>query len=76
MKTLLEAERSNVIAWMGGSRPPKPSQVNRNFCGLQKLLFGEQVEAFRGYWGDAPNWDTLRIYYRRARYDTHATTRN
>jgi len=76
MKTLIQIERSNVIAWTGGDRPAMPSQVGPKFAGLQKLLFGEQVETFRGYWGDSPNWDTLRIFFRRARYDAHATLRS
>lgn len=65
----------NVIAWTGGSRPAKPSEVGRKQAGIQKFLFGWQVIEFRHYWGDSPNWDTLRTYFNRARYDAHATIR-
>lgn len=76
MKTLLTIEPSQVIAWTGGSRPAKPSAISSKQAGIQKLLFGEQVMTFRNYWGDSPNWDTLRIFFNRARYDAHATLRN
>lgn len=69
------APKLPVIAWTGGSRPAKPSEVGQMQAGLQKYLFSEQVVTFLRYWGDSPNWDTLRIFYGRARYDAHATFR-
>ena len=64
-----------LIAWTGGSRPAAPSAISAAQAGTQKFLYCQQVETFRNYWGDYPNWDTLRIYYNRARYDAHATHR-
>jgi hypothetical protein len=75
MNTIVRQQRINAIAWTGGSRPPSPSKASNALCGIQKALFGEQVNDFINYWGDEPNWDTLRIYFNRARYDAHATIR-
>ncbi len=63
------------IAWTGGSRPAKSSAIGRTETQLRREIFREQVATFQGYWGDAPNRDTLRIFFNRARYDAHATTR-
>lgn len=63
-------------AWTGGSRPAKSSAVTRAETQLRREIFREQVQTFTGYWGDAPNRDTLRIFFNRARYDAHATTRS
>lgn len=76
MKTLFNRPKFSVVAWTGGSRPNKPSAISNAEAGIQKALFGEQVMVFRNYWGDSPNWDTLRIFFNRARYDAHATFRN
>lgn len=59
MKTILSQAPFTRIAWTGGSRPPKPSECSRDFCGVQKALFGEQVEYWRAAWHNEPSWDTL-----------------
>ena len=64
-----------AIAWTGGCRPLKPSQISREQASLQKYLFGEQVCTFRAYWHFEPEWEVLRIFFNRARYDAHATYR-
>lgn len=64
------------ITWTGGSRPAHSSAITRTESQLRRELFREQVETFSGYWGDAPNRDTLRIFFNRARYDAHATHRS
>jgi hypothetical protein len=61
---------------MGGSRPAKPSSVSAAESSIQKALFGQQVITFRHYWKFEPEWDTLRIFFNRARYDAHATMRD
>lgn len=61
-----------TICWTGGSRPNKPSKVTQAETSVRSYLFREQIEAFRKYWGDYPDRDTLRIYFRRARMDAHA----
>lgn len=65
-----------VIAWTGGSTPAKPSQISAAQASVQKFIFAQQVADFFGYWGDYPNRDTLRIFFRRARMDAHATFRD
>jgi hypothetical protein len=74
-QTLFNQPKFRAIAWTGGCRPAKPSAIGSKQAGVQKALFGEQVMDFLTYWGDSPNWDTLRIFFRRARYDAHATCR-
>lgn len=71
----METNTRPLIAWTGGCRPAKPSAISPLQAGVQKYLFSEQVVTFRKYWGDSPNWDTLRIFFNRARYDAHATFR-
>lgn len=65
-----------AIAWTGGSSPAKPSTLPRWQVAYRRALFREQVNTFRRFWGDMPNADTLRIFFRRAAGDAHATFRN
>jgi hypothetical protein len=64
-----------VIAWTGGCKPAKPSEISAAQASVQKYLFAEQVNTWFNYWHDYPNWDTLKIFFNRARYDAHATFR-
>lgn len=66
----------HIICWMGGSRPRKSSQIDLIESATRKFLFREQVQTWRNYWGDSPDWDTLRLFFGRARHDAHATLRN
>lgn len=65
-----------TIAWMGGSRPAKPSQISAKQAGVQKYIFSQHVVTYRGYWHTEPDWETLRLFFKWARYDAHATCRN
>lgn len=65
-----------ITAWMGGTRPLPLSQISREERIAVALLFEDQVKDFLGFWGDNPVMDTYRIFWRRARYDAHATFRN
>lgn len=76
MKTQSEMQARPVIQWMGGTPPRAPSEISPAEAGMQKFLFLEQVTVFRRYWGDSPDWDTLRIFYNRARHDAHASWRD
>lgn len=68
MKTAMTFSRP-VIAWTGGCRPRKPSEISRAEAGVSKYLFAEQVATWFAYWGDYPDRDTLRLFFKRARYE-------
>jgi hypothetical protein len=74
MKDSVIVNNHIIRAWTGGSCP-KPidtiSQSERKTC---RNLFREQVRDFMAYWGDMPS-DVLRIFWNRARFDSHATHR-
>jgi hypothetical protein len=76
MNTILNSPKLPTIAWMGGSRSPSPANISARQASILKYLFGEQVETFRKYWGDYPNWNTMHIFFRRALADSWATIRN
>lgn len=75
MEAITRSRTRPVIAWTGGSSPRRPSEISRDEASVCKYLFAQQVATFFAYWGDYPNWDTLHIFYRRARGDAHATYR-
>lgn len=64
-----------TVAWMGGSRPKKFSDCSSAERNTVSYLFREQVAIFNQFWGSMPEMDILRIYWKRARYDAHATLR-
>ena len=63
-----------VIAWRGGSRPEPLAVISRYERSLVSELFREQCADHINYWGDMET-DTARTFWRRARYDAHATCR-
>lgn len=67
---------TNAIAWMGGSRPLKPTEISSAERSLVSYLFREQVATFNLFWGDMPTRDTLKTLWNRARHDAHATYRS
>lgn len=75
MSTLAPTPARPLIAWTGGSSPRKPSQMSSVEASFVKYLFRQQVATFRAYWKDAPNRDTLGIFWRRARGDAWASIR-
>ena len=77
----LEIERASyrpfsAIAWTGGFGPVRPSETPKWERAYARALFREQVNKWRAYWKDSPDWDTLRIYFRRARMDSFASFRS
>lgn len=63
------------IAWTGGSEPLPFHAVSSLEARLVNALMDAQVAAFRAFWGKEPGTDVREIYWRRARYDAHATVR-
>ena len=66
----------SAVAWTGGECPLAPSLTPRWERAYARALFREQVNAWRNAWKDSPDVDTLRTFYRRARYDAFATFRH
>lgn len=69
-----------IHAWTGGSRPKPLAQIDQSERTLVRALFRDQMRVMREYWGDYLGlnrsiWDTARIFWKRARYDAHATIR-
>jgi len=68
------------IAWTGGTRPAKLSQISKEERKLVSLLFYESMVSVWTYWGDYQGLcpsvlESARVHYRRARYDAHTTMR-
>ncbi len=63
------------VAWMGGTRPAPLLTISREERHLVSKLFREQANLYADYWGMRAATDTLRTFWRRARYDAHATIR-
>lgn len=61
------------IAWTGGERPGKPSQVGR---AMRTSLFREQLSCWIAANGSLPDLDTARIFWRRASADAWRTAEN
>jgi hypothetical protein len=66
------------IAWTGGDRPGPYASLSLPEKKYVSGLFKDQIRCWKNYWqgGENPPWDTLRIFYKRARYDAHATFRD
>ena len=68
-----ERVKQGIVAWTGGSRPPKvlPPEAQE----LAKRLYADQLQVWHDYWGDWPDKDTKNIFKIRARGDAWATYR-
>ena len=68
-------EPFRVLAWAGGSSPRPIGTIGRWERDIVTALFREQWNTFTAFWGSAPDHDTARIFWNRARHDAHATGR-
>ena len=64
------------IAWMGGSRPRPLLELSRNEREYVTYLFQYQVWNWTNYWKEPLPSYLARIFWKRARYDAHATHHN
>lgn len=64
-----------TIAWTGGCRPRPLSEISTDERATVKRLFREQAEVWTDYWCETLPFDIGRLFWRRARYDAHATFR-
>ena len=76
MSPEMQLMQKPIHAWMGGTRPLPLTKISEQERILVSRLFREQIELFLGYWGDYPALDICRTFWRRARYDAHATFRS
>jgi hypothetical protein len=65
-----------VKSWTGGTTPKAIKCVDREEKELVEKLYHDQIETYVNYWGEHPIRETLRTFWRRARYDAHATFRS
>ena len=59
--------------WTGGTMPASVESLTRQERHLVSYLFRQQFSTFVDYWEEYPDRDTQRIFWRRARFDAHAT---
>ena len=57
-----------LVAWTGGDTPPRGFRAAL-FLAMRRALFREQLATWRAAWGDRPQLDTVRTFWRRARFD-------
>ncbi len=62
-------------AWTGGSTPVPLSQVSAAERRTVTAFFREQLSDWASAWSDCPPADVMRTFWRRARFDAHATHR-
>lgn len=63
-------------AWMGGSRPCPLLELIKGERTYVSYLFRQQVSTRLDFWFAPMPLDVARIFWKRARYDAHATYRN
>lgn len=64
-----------VVAWTGGSEPADIHSVSGLESNLAHRLYDMQLAAFAAFWGKGADQGTRELYWRRARFDAHATVR-
>lgn len=62
-------------AWTGGSMPQPLSKIGLDERVTLRRLFQDALHTYSAHWGGLPDRDTMRILWRRARADAHATHR-
>ena len=69
----LDAE---LVAWMGGT-PPRPygDVAGEPEGAYVSRLYSEQIDTWENNWNEPCPSDLHSIFWRRARYDAHATYR-
>ena len=64
-----------MVAWTGGSSPPNGFAESEEAKCLVDSMVREAVNTYTGFWGSAPDEDTMGIFRNRALYDAWATLR-
>lgn len=62
-------------AWTGGTAPQPLAALNKSERSTVRAFFREQLNDWVAYWKELPPLDVRRTFWRRARYDAHATHR-
>lgn len=63
-----------IIAWTGGSKPHKYEAIGSVERAIVHELWRREALTFFYHWGNCP-LDVCRTFWKRARYDAHATIR-
>ena len=64
------------VAWTEGSSPTALSTICDEERKIVSFFFRDQVTTWTSYWNEPIPRDICRIFWRRARYDAHATMRH
>lgn len=70
---LPSGESHPVRAWTGGGYPGPGFTPTQAFRRIRSALFRDQLVGWRCFWGDSPNRDTRRLFWKRANADAYAT---
>jgi hypothetical protein len=62
-----------VKSWTGGTTPKAIKYIDREEKALVKNLYHDQIAEFVMFWEHYPSRFIRRTFWRRARYDAHAT---
>ena len=65
-----------VKSWTGGTTPKAIKDIDKEEKTLVKKLYHDQIAEFVMFWRHYPNRLIRRTFWRRARYDAHATFRS
>jgi len=65
-----------VKSWTGGTTPKAIKDIDREEKALVKKLYHDQIAEFEKFWEHYPSRFIRRTFWRRARYDAHATFRS
>jgi hypothetical protein len=64
----------NIVSWTGGSKPHKYATIGAAERAIVQHQWRKQALTFFYHWGNCP-LDVCRTFWKRARYDAHATIR-
>jgi hypothetical protein len=75
-KEFCDALGIRALLWLGGSKPAKLGDIPPWERALVSVLFRDEVAMWQEYWREPIHRGVARTFWRRARYDAHATFRS
>ncbi len=71
-----EGVEDEMIAWTGGSAPPKYADMDIRTKKLVRRAYQQQIGEYTSGWGEEPDEGTKQIFWNRAMHDAWASTRH
>lgn len=75
MDTVARYDQVQFVSWTGGAPPNKPSTVQNVEWEIVKEQYRWHIQMFTQHWGEAPEPDVRRRFWKWARYDAHSSIR-